>query len=984
VIQRAFALLLPLVLILVFALSSNSVDLGETYFKFQTPERRILDKVSRLVSIDKVTADEVHAYANDAELVHFKGLGIPFERLPHPGVATFPRMARTSAALAEWDAYPSYEAYVAMMYQFQADYPGLCQIVDAGATVQGRSILFARISDNVSIEEDEPEVMHTSTMHGDETTGYILCLRLIDSLLSAYGSDPYVTRLVDSLEIWINPSANPDGTYYSGNSSVYGARRYNTNGVDINRNFPDPAEGDHPNGQSWQPETIAMMNLAQVHSFTISANFHGGAEVINYPWDTWSRAHADEDWYVDVCLAWAQSAQAASPGLYLESWQFPQGITNGYAWYRVIGGRQDYMIYWRGCREITAEISNVKLLPADELPDLWSYNKQALLEYLENALYGVRGIVSDASTGLPVAATIRVLGHDVDSSRVFTDPDVGDYHRMLSAGTYTLEFTSLGYSPATAYSVGVTDKHSTILNVALEPLAGTPNLAVRDHDVQVARRGYIIDMFVSLVNDGDGNATGLSGLLTASDPTLTIAQNFSSFPTIPGLGGSAQSTTAYSVSIATDCPLNHAALLTLSLTGSGDYSQDVPLILVLEPVTECFESGTFDDFAWQFTGDQDWLIAPFELGEGIYSARSGVITHSQIARMNLSAEVAQAGKVWFDFKVSSEYGGDYLRFYIDETERGAWSGEQNWTTVSFNVDAGSHVFTWEYSKDSEFSAGQDRALIDQIIFPALVSHLQIANSSIPDWTEGQPYEVQLNAVDHLGAAVWSDKYGGLSSTGLVLSGIGWLTGVPSSTGAVQFTAEAEDAAGSRAERLFSMTVNPPPQITVTSLPDAKRGDLYQHQFLAEDGTPPLTWSETSGNLSGSGLTMSLDGSLSGSPVVAGDLSLTIAVTDAAGASTSQVFSLHIAGGCCVGRVGDANMQGEYPDEVTLGDIMLLVDAKFISGDCNKLPCLTEADVTQDGGTDPTCEGNVTLADIMTLVDFLFITGPDMAVLPECL
>jgi hypothetical protein len=89
-------------------------------------------------------------------------------------------------------------------------------------------------------------------------------------------------------------------------------------------------------------------------------------------------------------------------------------------------------------------------------------------------------------------------------------------------------------------------------------------------------------------------------------------------------------------------------------------------------------------------------------------------------------------------------------------------------------------------------------------------------------------------------------------------------------------------------------------------------------------------------------------------------------------------------GCCLGRVGDANGEGEYPDEVSLGDIMLLVDVKFITGDCSKLLCLAEADVNQDGGDAPTCEDHVTLGDIMTLVDFLFITGPENSTLPECL
>jgi len=103
-----------------------------------------------------------------------------------------------------------------------------------------------------------------------------------------------------------------------------------------------------------------------------------------------------------------------------------------------------------------------------------------------------------------------------------------------------------------------------------------------------------------------------------------------------------------------------------------------------------------------------------------------------------------------------------------------------------------------------------------------------------------------------------------------------------------------------------------------------------------------------------------------------------------GTCTTDVIVEVTEASCCVGRVGDANGSNEPTDEITLGDIMLLVDVKFISGDCSKLACLPEADVNQDGGANPTCEDHVTLGDIMTLVDFLFITGPENASLPECL
>jgi len=100
--------------------------------------------------------------------------------------------------------------------------------------------------------------------------------------------------------------------------------------------------------------------------------------------------------------------------------------------------------------------------------------------------------------------------------------------------------------------------------------------------------------------------------------------------------------------------------------------------------------------------------------------------------------------------------------------------------------------------------------------------------------------------------------------------------------------------------------------------------------------------------------------------------------------STQIWLNRTQVSCCLGRVGDANGSNESTDEVTLGDIMLLVDVKFVSGDCAKLPCIAEADVNQDGGDNPNCDDHVTLGDIMTLVDFLFITGPENATLPDCL
>ena len=129
-------------------------------------------------------------------------------------------------------------------------------------------------------------------MHGNELTGYVLMLRLIDDLLNGYSNGLY-QDVINEIDIWINPLANPDGAYATGDQSVSGATRNNANWVDLNRNYPDPQDGQHPDGNAWQEETLIFMNLADSIPFSMSCNFHTGAEVFNYPWDTWSNLTAD-------------------------------------------------------------------------------------------------------------------------------------------------------------------------------------------------------------------------------------------------------------------------------------------------------------------------------------------------------------------------------------------------------------------------------------------------------------------------------------------------------------------------------------------------------------------------------------------------------------------------------------------------------------------------------------------------------------------
>lgn len=491
---------------------------GEIYFKFDN-QNVDLQSLSRIISLDKANRDEVFAYANRKEFAEFLKHEIEFELLPKPGeLIKDPKMLDNVniREIEEWDFYPTYPAYVDMMNQYATDYPELCEVFSIGNSIQGRQLLMAKISKNVGTREAEPQFLYTGTIHGDETTGYILLLRLIDYLLENYGTNPKVTNLLDNCEIWINPLSNPDGTYAGGNNSVYGATRYNANDVDLNRNYPDPEDGPHPDGNPWQTETVHFMQLAEDQHFVMSGNTHGGAEVLNYPWDTWATLAADNDWWIYVCRQYVDTVHLYSPTNYLN--EFNNGITNGYQWYTISGGRQDYMNYFHNCRELTMELSDTKLLPTSQLVNHWNWNYRSLLNYIEQSIYGVNGIATSLANGQPLNAKVTIEGHDIHNSFVFADPQTGFYQRLLEAGTYNLTFTAPGYLPVSINNVSVSRYNTTTVNVQMD--AG--ELAA---DFTASANTISVGSSVNFSDQSYGAPVSWSWSFPGGTPSASTAQN---------------------------------------------------------------------------------------------------------------------------------------------------------------------------------------------------------------------------------------------------------------------------------------------------------------------------------------------------------------------------------------------------------------------------------------------------------------------------
>ena len=412
---------------------------GEIYFSIPLEGTNLQD-LATMLSVHDVQGDSIYAFANKKGFREFLTLNLPF----HLKQFQSPPMLNKRRYDVPGFYYPTYHEYVQLMESYANDFPGICSLIVAGESVLNRKILFLKITGNPGLQEAEPEFMFSAAMHGNETAGYPLMIKLIDSLLNGYDENAHVKKLVDNMEIWINPLANPDGMYNAGNNSVLLGTRFNANNIDLNRNFPDPVNGDHPDDNPWQPETDAMMHIMKTNNFVLSANFHSGTEVVNYPWDSFSSLHPDNDWYISISRQYADTVFKYSTA-YFDSPEFNYGIINGYEFYPVHGGRQDYMNYFMHGREVTIEISDDFFTPGDELAKLWDYNKRSLFGMFQHTMYGIHGLVSDSATGDPLHAKISILSHDKNKSFVYADSDAGDFYRMLLPGIYHLEISVDGY-----------------------------------------------------------------------------------------------------------------------------------------------------------------------------------------------------------------------------------------------------------------------------------------------------------------------------------------------------------------------------------------------------------------------------------------------------------------------------------------------------------------------------------------------------------
>ncbi len=348
--------------------------------------------------------------------------------------------------------YYSYQEIIDIADSLATHFPAICSKTVVGYTPYNRQLAYLKISDNVLTDEPEPEVLFDAGIHGDEIGASQNVIMYARDMVLGYGNDPEITELINNREIFLYLMVNPDGRE---NMS-----RYNSNGMDLNRDWGYMWDHEGNTDSAFcQVESRALRDLILQHEFVVHTTYHSGTEYISCPWSY--RADAPEDAVHILHLAGVYSSVSGYPNL-----GYGQGSTG---MYYINGASKDYNYGAVGSISWSMEISHSKQPPSSQVGMYYNYNKPSMHAMCRYSGYGIEGMITDAATGEPVSAVVLID----NLYPVHTDPLVGDFHKYLTGGTYSVKVKANGYKEAIVEGVVVeSDTSTTHIDIVLEPEEG--------------------------------------------------------------------------------------------------------------------------------------------------------------------------------------------------------------------------------------------------------------------------------------------------------------------------------------------------------------------------------------------------------------------------------------------------------------------------------------------------------------------------------
>jgi len=348
------------------------------------------------------------------------------------------------------NGYSDLDEIWSRMFDYEARYPSIVKVINMtaygpGYTYEGRELPMIKISDNVRVDEDEPNIMIVSAHHAREIVTPHVALDTLERLAKGYeAGDREIVSIVDGNEIFISPLWNPDGYNYMWNiNNLWRKNRKpfgNNYGVDQNRNYDagwdsssscsgstlpasDTYKGPYPNSEE---ETQIMVEFSLKRNFVKMNDYHSyGREVLN-GFVCQPLAEKLDDWILEEAIALGKKAtttygvrRPSSDG------EHPQWNIR-------------YLSSYSFITEISLEFQPPFSSAQNEANIVWPLTKSFLQKPIPYAghVYSLNGS--------PLEAQIFI--DEFPEVQLKTGSTFGNYYIIAPNGNYTVSFRAPGYS----------------------------------------------------------------------------------------------------------------------------------------------------------------------------------------------------------------------------------------------------------------------------------------------------------------------------------------------------------------------------------------------------------------------------------------------------------------------------------------------------------------------------------------------------------
>lgn len=352
------------------------------------------------------------------------------------------------------EGYTTHVELLALIRSIADNHESIARSMYLGRSSQNREILGLRLSRCPQTGcLEKPSVAYMGPVHGDEVVGRELLIKFIQWIVENDGLNAEATLLLDNVDMYIIPTLNPDG--------FDALTRENANGIDLNRAFPDRCGVDKKSLGQWtegsdEPEITAVKSWLLRYQPTGALFFHGGAEVISYPFNAQCNggeqrhkieAMPENSLMIEFSREYSQHNQRMTSGAFA-----PKGTINGASWYNLYGGHEDWTMAFvnRTVFAATAEVSDVKLPAKSEVDrKYWPSNLGSLVRFPIAFVQGIHGRVVDSDTGIPIVGAIIYIQPSSSHPGPITAPPLangkavlsgpgGWYHRPLPLGRWEI------------------------------------------------------------------------------------------------------------------------------------------------------------------------------------------------------------------------------------------------------------------------------------------------------------------------------------------------------------------------------------------------------------------------------------------------------------------------------------------------------------------------------------------------------------------